>query len=233
MGEAEEEPMNPSRTHRLARLARAARLALDLGVASLAYYGCVLAGLDTLPALLAATGVAAAWLVAGALYDRRADGLAGAMLLMYGLSAAFAAATSQPRLLLLRDPLISGLAGLVFLGSCLSGTPATAYLARKLHGRPVGDPRLRRAHLTQTVVLGAGLTAEALARVLLVCTVPVPTAAAIAPPLEFAVLAPLLVWTLLYRRRIAARSGVAPAGSSTGGDGAVPSPAPGVLAVES
>ncbi|NUP32884.1 MAG: hypothetical protein HOU01_14340 [Streptomycetaceae bacterium] len=224
--------MEPSRTDRLSRFARAARLALDLGVASLAYYGCVLAGLDTLPALLAATAVAAAWLVAGALYDRRADGLAGAMLLMYGLSAAFAAVTSEPRLLLLRDPLVSGLAGLVFLGTCLSGTPATAYLARKLHGRPAGDPRLYRAHLTQTLVLGAGLAAEALARVVLVCTLPVPAAAAIAPPLEFAVLVPLLVWTFLYRRRIAARSGV-PAAGSAGGGGARPSSAPGVLAAES
>ncbi|MFE7168189.1 hypothetical protein [Streptomyces sp. NPDC057616] len=121
----------------------------------------------------------------------------------------------------------------MFLGSCLSGTPATAYLARKLHGRPVGAPRLRRAHLTQTLVLGAGLTAEALARVLLVCTLPVPAAAAITPPLEFAVLAPLLVWTIPYRRRIAARSGVPAVGSPTGGDGARPSSAPGVLAVES
>ncbi|WP_052865356.1 VC0807 family protein [Streptomyces niger] len=186
-------------------------MALDLGVASLAYYGCVLAGLGTPPALLTATGVAAAWLVSTALYDRRADALAVGMLLMYGLSAAFAAATAEPRLLLLRDPLVSALAGLVFLGSCLSGTPATAYLARKLHGYPLDAPapHLHRAHLRQTAVLGAGLTAEALARVVLVYALPVPTAAALTPPLEFAVLIPLLAWTTLQRRRLLPRPSAA------------------------
>ena len=132
--------MEPSRTHRPGRLARMTRLALDLGISSLAYYGCALAGIDTLPALLTAAGVAAAWLAATTLYDRRADGLAIGMLLMYALSAAVAAATSEPRLLLLRDPLVSALAGLVFLGGCLSGTPATAYLARRLHRPPARRP---------------------------------------------------------------------------------------------
>ncbi|MER7394685.1 VC0807 family protein [Streptomyces sp. NPDC000151] len=157
--------------------------------------GRAVAGIDTLPALLAAT----------ALYDRRADGLALGMLLMYGLSAAFAAATSEPRLLLLRDPLVSTLAGLVFVGSRLRGTPATAYLARKLHGHPLSAPRLHRAHRTQTLVLGTGLLAEGLTRVLLVCALPIPTAAAITPPLEFAVLTPLVLWTILQRRKILAR----------------------------
>ncbi|WP_407547924.1 VC0807 family protein [Streptomyces sp. Pv4-95] len=210
--------MEPSRTHRLGRLARMTRLALDLGISSLAYYGCALAGIDTLPALLTAAGVAAAWLATTTLYDRRADGLALGMLLMYALSAAFAAATSEPRLLLLRDPLVSALAGLVFLGSCLGGTPATAYLARRLHGHPLRDPQLRRAHRTQTLVLGTGLTAEALARVLLGCALPVTTAAAITPPLEFVVLIPLVVWTIRQRRKVVARSSAPAAGSVSGVD---------------
>lgn len=224
--------MEPSRTHRFGRLARMTRLALDLGISSLAYYGCALAGLDTLHALLTATGVAAAWLAATALYDRRADGLAIGMLLMYGLSAAFAAATSEPRLLLLRDPLVSALAGLVFLGSCLSGTPATAYLARRLHGHPLRDPLLRRAHRTQTLVMGAGLTAEAFARILLVYAMPVRTAAAITPPLEFVVLIPLVVWTIRQRRKILARASAATAGPVDGFDAPTLPPRLGVAAPE-
>ncbi|MFJ3799385.1 VC0807 family protein [Streptomyces sp. NPDC090088] len=202
--------MEPSRLrpHRFARLAR---LALDLGIASFAYYGGVLGGLDTLPALLTASAVAAAWLAATALYDRRADALAFTMLLMYGLSALFAALTADPRLLLLRDPLVSGLAGLVFLGTCLRGTPATAYLAGKLHGHPPGDTRRLRAHRTQTLVLGAGLVAEALARLLLVCVLPVSTAASVTPALEYVVLGPIVVWMFLWRRRLPATAAVATA----------------------
>ncbi|MFG3026799.1 VC0807 family protein [Streptomyces sp. NPDC048254] len=224
--------MEPSRTHRTGRLARLTRLALDLGVASFVYYGCVLAGLDTPPALLTASAAAAVWLGATTLYDRRADALALAMLLMYGLSAVLAALTAEPRLLLLRDPLASGLAGLVFLVSGLRGTPATGYLADRLHGHPPGDVRLRRVHRTQTLVLGAGITAESLARALLVCTLPVATAAAVTPPLEYAVLVPLAAWTVLWRRRIL--SGTAPGSPprpgtvapSTGGAHQGPRPAP-------
>jgi hypothetical protein len=223
--------MARSRTHRLGRLARITRLALDLGASSLAYYGCALAGMDTLPSLLTATGVAAAWLAATALYDRRADGLAVGMLLMYALSAAFAAATSEPRLLLLRDPLVSALAGLVVLGTCLSGTPATAYLAHRLHGHPLRDP-FRRAHRAQTLVLGTGLTAEALARVLLVYALPVPTAAAITPPLEFVVLIPLVAWTILHRRKVLARSSAAAAGPMDGVDAPSLHPRLGVVTCE-
>ncbi|WP_262700752.1 MULTISPECIES: VC0807 family protein [Streptomyces] len=195
-------PSGPARPRRLGRLAR---LALDLGISPLAYYGCLLAGLATLPALLTATGVAALWLAATALHDRRADGLALAMLLMYGFSAAFAAVTSEPQPLLLRDPLVSALAGFVFLTSGLTATPATAYLAGKLHGQPVHDPLLLRAHRTETLVCGAGLLAEAVARVLLVLTLPVSTAASLTPPLEFGVLIPLVVWMVRHRRNARAR----------------------------
>ncbi|MFG3284557.1 VC0807 family protein [Streptomyces sp. NPDC048111] len=206
--------MKPSRPHRSARphrSVRLVRLALDLGIASSAYYGGVLAGLAPLTALLAASGVAAAWLIATCAYDRRADALAVGMLLMYGLSAAFAAATAEPRALLLRDPLVSGLAGLVFLGSGLRGTPATAYLARRLHGRPALDDRLRRAHGTETLILGAGLVAEAAARLALVAVLPVPRAAALTPPLEFVVLVPLVAWMVWHRRRAAAPAAAGPA----------------------
>ncbi|MFD8286238.1 VC0807 family protein [Streptomyces solisilvae] len=195
-------PSAPARTRRLGRLAR---LALDLGISPLAYYVCLLAGVATLPALLTATAVAALWLAATVLYDRRADGLALAMLLMYGLSAAFAAVTSEPQPLLLRDPLISALAGFVFLTSCLTATPATAYLAGRLHGQPSHDPILLRAHRTEALVCGAGLMAEAVVRVLLVLTLPVSTAAALTPPLEFAVLIPLVVWMVRHRRKARTR----------------------------
>ncbi|MBI0294582.1 hypothetical protein JBE04_08815 [Streptomyces sp. PRKS01-29] len=195
-------PPAPARPRRLGRLAR---LALDLGISPLAYYGCLLAGVATLPALLTATAVAALWLAATVLHDRRADGLALAMLLMYGLSAAFAAVTSEPRPLLLRDPLVSALAGLVFLTSCLTATPATAYLADRLHGQPLHEPILLRAHRTETLVCGAGLMAEAVARVLLVLTLPVSTAASLTPPLEFAVLIPLVVWMIRHRQNARTR----------------------------
>lgn len=184
------------------RGARLVRLALDLGVSPLAYYGCVLGGVSTLRSLLVATVVAGLWLVAVTVHDRRADALAIFMLGMYGVMAALAVVTSDPRLLLTRDPLTSALAGLIFLASCTGGRPATAYLAHRLHGGPpVDEPRALRAHLVETAVLGAGLTAEALLRLVLVFTLPLATSATVVPPLEFAVLLPLIAWTAWHRRR--------------------------------
>lgn len=179
---------------------RLARLALDLGVSPLAYYGMLLAGVPTVPALLAATAVAGGWLLLTIALDRRVDGLAAFMVGMYGLMLLLAAATADPRLLLARDPVTSGLAGLVFLASCPTATPATAYLARRLHGATIDAPGLRR-HRVQTAVLGAGLLAEAAVRLLLVAALPIDTVAGLSPAVEFAVLPVLLLWMAWYRRR--------------------------------
>ncbi|MFE3167513.1 hypothetical protein [Streptomyces sp. NPDC059224] len=129
--------MEPSRTRRTGRLTRLIRLALDPGIVSLACYGCVLAGLDTLPALPAASEVAAVWVGATALHDRRGDAPAVAVLLMQGLSAASAALTAEPRVLLRRDPLVSGLAVLVFL------KPDARHTGHRPPGRPAARAPIR------------------------------------------------------------------------------------------
>lgn len=182
---------------------RAARLALDLGVSPLAYYGLAAAGVGIYHALLAATVVAGGWLLCTTALDRKVDGLAAFMLGMYGVMFVLAAVTSDERLLLARDPLTSGLAGLVFLGSCATAMPATAYLAHKLHGGSPGD--LRRMHVVESLVLGAGLLAEAVTRMVLVFTLPIGVVAGLSPAVEFAVLPVLVAWMVWHRRR--ARTG--------------------------
>ena len=182
------------------RWRRIVRLALDIGVSPLAYYSLLLAGVTTWRALLAATVVAGVWLLATVACDRRVDALAAFMLGMYGLMFLLAVATDNERLLLVRDPLTSGLAGLVFLASSMTSTPATAYLARAVHGATVTARETHR-HRVQTLVLGTGLAAEATLRAVLVFTAPVPVAAGLSPGIEFAVLPVLVVWMLWYRRR--------------------------------
>lgn len=182
---------------------RAVRLALDLGVSPLAYYGLTMAGVGTYHALLAATVVAGGWLLGTTALDRKVDGLAAFMLGMYGVMFVLAAATSDERLLLARDPLTSGLAGLVFLGSCATAMPATAYLAHKLHGRPADDRR--RMHVVESLVLGAGLLAEAVVRLVLVGTEPIGVVAGLSPAVEFAVLPVLVAWMVWHRRRAQGR----------------------------
>jgi len=182
------------------------RLVLDLGVAPLAYYGLAAAGAETSNALLAATAVAGVWLVGTTVVDRRVDGLAAFMLGMYAVMFLLAVAASDERMLLARDPLTSALGGLVFLGSCASPVPATAYLAHKLHGKPLHDPGLHRAHIVESLVVGLGLTVEAVVRLALVFNLPVTVTAGLAPAIEFAVLPVLLGWLAWHRVRATRRA---------------------------
>ncbi|MGW5018235.1 VC0807 family protein [Streptomyces cacaoi] len=193
----------PTRAAR-GRLRRVGRLALDLGVSPLAYYGLSALGVASVHALLAAAIVAACWVLLTALLDGKVDGLALFILAMYGVMFALAAAAHDERLLLTRDPLTSGLAGLLFLGSCATSTPATAYLATKLHGGQPADPRVRRAHVVESLVLGVGLLAEAAVRMVLVFVLPVDVAAGLGPAIEFVVLPVLVAWMFWHRRRAAA-----------------------------
>lgn len=179
---------------------RVVRLALDLGVSPLAYYGLLLAGMPTVPALLGATAVAGLWLLVTIALDRRVDGLAAFMLAMYAVMLVLAVATDNARLLLARDPLTSGLAGVVFLVSLLGAVPATAYLAQRLHGATPDGEALRK-HRVQTVVLGIALVVEAAVRLVLVAMLPIDTSVGLSPVIEFVVLPVVVAWMVWYRRR--------------------------------
>ncbi|TDP96734.1 VC0807 family protein [Labedaea rhizosphaerae] len=179
---------------------RVLRLGLDLGVSPLAYYGLLLSGVPTVPALIGATVVAGLWLLVTIALDRRVDGLAAFMVGMYAVMLGVAACTANPRVLLARDPLTSGLAGLVFLASLLTALPATAYLARRLHGTRIDGPALRK-HRVQTVVLGLALVAEAALRLVMVAVLPLDVTAGLSPAVEFVVLPLVVGWMVWYRRR--------------------------------
>ena len=72
----------------------------------------------------------------GAIKSRRLDPFAGYLLLTFGLSLAVGLATTDPKLILVGNTLVNGLGGLIFLGSCVVGTPLTQVV-----GRAVRRPR--------------------------------------------------------------------------------------------
>ncbi|WP_280442297.1 VC0807 family protein [Nocardia brasiliensis] len=185
----------------MSRVVRTAWLVGDLGVSPAAFYLTQAAGIGVVRSLVTATVVAALWVLAGALRTRRMDALAATMLGTYALMLAMAAATEDARLVLLRDPVISAVAGMLFLGSCLAGKPATAYLAQRLHGENRRDTGYLRSHGRQTLVWGVTLTAEALVRVCLVFLLPIPVVAGLSPTVELVLLTLLAAWTFWYRKR--------------------------------
>ena len=85
------------------------------------------------------------------------------------------------RFLLLKNSIVTGVLGLVFLGTTLFGTPLTLAAsqsfqpARKAELRHEydTDPHVRRGHRLSSTVWGVGLVLEALVRVPLVFLLPI------------------------------------------------------------
>lgn len=124
----------------------------------------------------------------------------------------------DPRLLLLKSSVFTGVLGLVFLGSLLLERPLMYYFGRKFgtDGTPAGLARwnsfwedlsvFRRGQRVMTVVWGVAFLAEALIRIPLVYALPVSVGVVIADVFPFVVIAALVTWTITYAKRSAAAS---------------------------
>src|SRR5262245_42186450 len=103
----------------------------DVGVPAAVFYAARALGVDVLPALVAG-GVAAlvrvAWVAA---VKRRLDGLAAIVGVSFGLLLVVSLLTGDPRILLIRESVLSGAAGLLLTGSCLIGKPLVYAVARR------------------------------------------------------------------------------------------------------
>jgi len=120
------------------------------------------------------------------------------------------------RFLQLRENLVTGLVGVVFLGSAAIGKPlifelARAAMARKSASDANDFAQLRsskyfRASMTIiTLVWGLGLVAETILACVLVYSLPIPTYLIVSPFLGYGVMGALGVWTFFYvkhRQRI-------------------------------
>nr|WP_157527622.1 VC0807 family protein [Kibdelosporangium sp. MJ126-NF4] len=190
-------------------------LVLDVGLSPIGYYAARLAGYDDLVCLLTGTALVALRFGYLAVRHRRADGLVGFMLVMNLLSVGASALVGDPRLILVRDPLITGLIALLFLATCRLTRPAMYHVAKRM--RPTGtddwdtrmaeEPAFRRPYVVSTVVWGVALLAESGVRAVLIYQLPIHVMAGLSQVIELAVIGPLLAWTLWFgARRTSPRS---------------------------
>ncbi len=98
---------------------------LDVAPPLVAYYGLRAAGASEYAALLSATVLSGVRVVYGVVKSRRLDPFAAYLLLTFGLSLAVGLATTDPKLILVGNTLVNGIGALIFLGSCVVGTPLT------------------------------------------------------------------------------------------------------------
>ena len=159
------------------------------------------------------------WSLAELLRFRRIDALSVLALLGIALSAAAMALGGSPRLLLIRESLISGAVGMVFLVSMLLPRPLLFYIARATVARERGHdgnhdyfedlwhtrPGFGAAMRRMTTVWGAGLVAEAALKVWMAWHWPVERVLVVSPFVSYGVYGALMAYTFWYRRRMRVR----------------------------
>jgi hypothetical protein len=178
-------------------------------------------GMPATPAL----ALTAVFPVAGTLYDWRRNGrldlIGAASLLTIAVGVAGGLLSNDPLFILARESLLTGALSVALLTGALSVAcvvslflrrPLMFYVSRQ--GFSAGDPErvaqfdrlwtaepeFRRTMRVITVVWGVTYALEAIVRIVLALTLPVPTFLAVSSPLMLVVTAAVLAWTVFYGR---------------------------------
>ena len=184
----------------------------DIAPPLIAYYGLRAVGVSEYIALLSATVLAGVKVCYDAIRARRLDPFAGYLLLTFGLSLAVGLATTNPRLVLAGNSLVNGIGGLIFLGSCVIGTPLTQVVAQRIRPEdadddagPDGAQFRRRIHVRLSAMWGVGLLLEVAVRLLVVANLPVDAANGTNSVISLATIAALMTATFVASRRARTR----------------------------
>ncbi|APA85149.1 hypothetical protein BJG93_06930 [Paraburkholderia sprentiae WSM5005] len=148
---------------------------------------------------------------------RRVDALSLMVVAGIVLSVAAMALGGSPRMLLLRESLVSGAIGVGFLLSLPMRRPLIFYLARATVAREMEGgaahfealwrerPGLPTAMRTMTLVWGVGLSAETALRAWMALTWPIERFLVVSPFIGYGIYAGLALWTLWYRKTMRSR----------------------------
>jgi hypothetical protein len=149
---------------------------------------------------------------------RRVDALSVIVLIGIALSIGAMALGGSPRMLLLRESLVSGAIGVAFLLSLLMRRPLIFYLARAATAREAAGsaerlnalwdekPSFAVSMRIMTAVWGVGLTCETTLRAWMAMTWPIERFLVVSPIIGYGIYGALLAWTLWYRNTLQRRA---------------------------
>ncbi len=148
---------------------------------------------------------------------RRLDVMAALVLGGIALGLILMMIGGEARLLLVRESLVTGLIGLVFLGSLLLRRPLIFYLAREMSVGSDADAialwdrrwqrrSFRNGMQIMTLAWGAGLALEAALRVDMAETLSIQTFLAVSPFVQYGITGGLIAWNVWYARQMKARA---------------------------
>ena len=168
-------------------------------------------------ALLASTAPPILWSLGAFLRTRRVDAIALVVLAGIFLSLVAMAGGGSARFLQLRENLVTGLIGLVFLGSAAIGKPLIFQFARAGSARMSAEraaaftakrdrPSFRRSMTIMTLVWGFGLLTSTAIACLLVFTLSIHDYLIVSPIAGYGFTGALALWTLWYAKRAQSRA---------------------------
>ena len=183
---------------------------LDIGPPLGAYYGLRAAGVSEYIALLTATVLAGIKVSIDAVRSRRLDPFAGYLMLNFGLSLAVGVATSDARMLMVGDTLVGGIGALIFLGSCVIGTPLTQVVAARVQTEQ-GPPQpgeqefKRRVHILLSAMWGVGLLLGMLVSLAIIFTMSVDVGKGVNTVVSLALTGLLVLATVVVAKKAQSR----------------------------
>jgi hypothetical protein len=179
-------------------------------------------GVGEVPALLISGVWPALETVLSLAIRRKIDEFSIFVLIFLALGVVAALGFNSPRLLLVKESVVTGLFGVVLLGSLLAPRPLMFYFGRRFatNGTPESIdwwnglwqyPNFRRTQRVITIVWGVAMCAEALLRIVLAYQLSTGAMVVVSNVLPYVVLIGLITWTITYGKRQAraARAAVA------------------------
>jgi uncharacterized membrane protein len=173
---------------------------MDVAPPLVAYYGLRAAGASEYVALLSATVLSGARVLYGVIRSRRFDPFAAYLLLTFGLSLAVGLASTDPRTILIGNTLVNGVGGLIFLGSCLVGTPLTQVVGARFRDTSEAPPN-RGMHVALSAMWGIGLLIEVAVRLVVISQLSVDAANGVNSAITLPVIGLLALATIMITRR--------------------------------
>lgn len=183
-------------------------VAVNFGL-TFAVYDLSSPSLGPVKAMMLASAPPILWSLAMLIRERKLDAISLVVLSGIMLSLLAFAGGGGVKVLQLRETLVAGLVGLVFLGSAALGRPLIYELSRagsRRRGKDAAaaiealgdDPRFRHAMLVATLVWGFGLVAVCAVSCALVFVVSIKEYLLIGGPIGYAKLGLLTAWTFWY-----------------------------------
>lgn len=201
-------------------------LLVNVALPLLTYFLLTGAGWSAVPALLVSGAWPAVETVLLVVVRRRIDEFGLLSLVFIALGVVAGVGFNSDRLVLVKESAVTGLFGIVVLGSLALPRPLTFYLGRKFatDGTAAGVeywnglwryPKFRHTQRVVAVVWGVGFLAEALLQIALTYALSTSAMVVVSAVLPMVLVASLITWTVSYGRR-ARRAAIGASGAASG-----------------